>query len=801
MAQVLSASQFFNQIEDPNLTALREALIAIPYAFWNSFSSTKITESKFTDSDYSRILNHQCYLLQEYDDINVINANENALIRHKYDPMLLSEVGTYKKAITYVESLNESLLSKIGDLVDVMTEGGSAWGWVQFLLDIIGLVPASWIGFPIDTAANLLNACISWYRGNFLMVILNLVACFDVTRIFAPLKFGIKATGKIIPKMFEALGKGASGKAVGQALKADAQLAKNPGILTLVGKLLGSVSQWLAKTGLTLLRSIMPSIAKTIDKLTFGTVKASTIMAKSTAQIDTLVMKLEKFGVEAQKASTEILSKNTAKAADRTVAASAKGAGDAAADAAAQSAKLAGTPLTPGAKNMVSGFTAQTILNKVGKVGNFSDKIVADIAASPAFLKIVQKGASPAIQKNFIYKEATRQLAENILSKKVGLLSITKNKVLMNTLANGGSWKGADKLIASALKKGSPEELGKIMTAMLADPEFFKLISKTSPNITKTIALFKEMPEVLINGAKAFPELARMGSKFVAKNGYRRLVLSNFLVFMAKQAIKTECGQYIQAGTSAAESFDRLKQTTAEKMPSIPGTQTPNPLGVVVEVLASVPTGQEPQVDIQQLSAESLAQFKANDPEGYAQLAQTTKDMQDAANKVKTATNLTNPCYGEAALAEAEVGALYNANKAWHEGQVTTDIQSPEDMDREGLTATTKSALAAIQQDTNIEPQHPLKKFDSETKAYFADVVAGDGKIMVNEDNVSRLDAVLDDMIKNGYMEEADREDIKRKAMEHWTNGTVPTALTKQPIKPEQANESMFKIGKLITKR
>jgi hypothetical protein len=732
------------------------------------------------------------YLLNTYDNIREINFNENQLITHGYDPVLLTECGTYQKAVEFIDNVNENILSTIGGLLKTMTENFSAIGIFQFVLDIIGVIPAAMFGFPVDVIANALNAVISFARKNYLMGFINAVSCFDLTKFFAPFKFGAKAVAKPLSAAIQALVNGTSGKVVADVLKADSKLVKTPGIFAMFGKMLGGLATWLAKTGVNLLKSVMPSISKAISKITFGAIKADKLLAKSTEFFDNLALKMQKFGKEAQAASAEILSKNTAKAADTSIATAAKGVGDAAAAGVAKNAQ-----------NMVSGFTAQTILNRVGKVGGFTDKIVLDISKSEKFLKLVKKGAPLSVQNNYIYREATRELAQQILSKKVGLLSITKNKTIMATLGAGSTWKGADKLLVNAIKKGNPEELGKVMKAMMDDPAFFKLISKTSPSITKSMALFKEMPEVLINGSKTFSEFAQLGAKFAWKASYRKTVLGNFLAFMIKQSLKTDCGKYITSAESATDTMDRVVSTAQTKIPSIPGTKQETALGPLTEILAKVIIEQEePQVDMQQLSAETLAKFKESDPEGYAQLAQTTQEMQTAANDLKKKTDLTNPCYGETALGQAKVGAIINANTAWQgNGQVARDLTTPTDFKDSNLNNIQKQQLAILKQDTDIDAQHPLADSNPEVKAYFSDVVNYNGSISPNENKLSRLDEVLDEMVKAGEITEEQKPRIRQLSLDHWTNGTVPTGIFTDKNAEQPTNESMFKIGKLITVR
>jgi polyhydroxyalkanoate synthesis regulator phasin len=176
--------------------------------------------------------------------------------------------------------------------------------------------------------------------------------------------------------------------------------------------------------------------------------------------------------------------------------------------------------------------------------------------------------------------------------------------------------------------------------------------------------------------------------------------------------------------------------------------------------------------------------------------------MQTAANDLKKKTDLTNPCYGETALGQAKVGAIINANTAWQgNGQVARDLTTPTDFKDSNLNNIQKQQLAILKQDTDIDAQHPLADSNPEVKAYFSDVVNYNGSISPNENKLSRLDEVLDEMVKAGEITEEQKPRIRQLSLDHWTNGTVPTGIFTDKNAEQPTNESMFKIGKLITVR
>jgi hypothetical protein len=64
-------------------------------------------------------------------------------------------------------SLNEDLFDTLRSIWNALTENGSPLGIVHLLLDIIGFIPASYFGFPVDIVADGLNALIYLFEGQY----------------------------------------------------------------------------------------------------------------------------------------------------------------------------------------------------------------------------------------------------------------------------------------------------------------------------------------------------------------------------------------------------------------------------------------------------------------------------------------------------------------------------------------------------------------------------------------------------------------------------------------------------------
>jgi hypothetical protein len=428
-------------------------------------------------------------------------------------------------------------------------------------------------------------------------------------------------------------------------------------------------------------------------------------------------------------------------------------------------------------------------VGKGGTVGGFSADMLAKSEAK--FTKLFPGVTNPAVKKNFMYNDATKQLVENILSKQSGLISITKNKKIMAALSTGKTWKGADKMLSSVIRKGDPTELGNIMQKMLDDPEFFKLIKTTSPDVVKTMSLFRNAPEALITGSKKFADFGKVAVK--SSINYRKMVLQLFPIFLLKVALKgTECGRYISQAKTADDVSDLTKQAAMQAL-------TPD-MAAVDEVLSRV--YEQTEEELLQLSQQELDNLKAENPQAYTEFVKTQTETDQKIQELKQRTDSANPCFDKTAITQSEVGAIIDTNnKAWKQGQVAVDLTSPEEFDASNLNNYSKGILSKLKQDTNIDAQHPIADQNPVVQAYFSDIVKPSGEISFNEDDQSRLEEMLNSLVAQGKMTNEQKEKVKKEITDAWKSGTVPAEVIKASEEEPSQNESLFKVGKFTTIR
>lgn len=199
---------------------------------------------------------------------------------------------------------------KIITLLKALTEGGSAIGVFQLLLDIIGLIPASFIGIPIDTAADFLNAIIYFKRGMTVNGIISIIAAMPMGDFIKGLKL---TAAKPLAKLGEIVS-GVGAKNSVKAQQAAAALVKMEGGSSLLTKLASPIkglyngvksiissivkflskfvpASWSAKMETWLVRNIDAPIKATQESLELATnfmkTKSFTKLAKADAEAGT----------------------------------------------------------------------------------------------------------------------------------------------------------------------------------------------------------------------------------------------------------------------------------------------------------------------------------------------------------------------------------------------------------------------------------------------------------------------------------------------------------------------------------
>lgn len=777
MKFITSSTEFFELQNNPKLIKLRECISAVPINNWKYIHTLKFEPAReISKQEAMAITAHQIYLLENFDSISEINRNESLLNRYGYTPVSLTLEGAYLETLESLKSLNESMLSSVKDFLLLMTEGGEPIGILHFVLDILSLVPTSWIGFPFDVTASLLNAVIYIFQDkpSYIMAFINVVFAAA-----GPIGAGIKVAVKPFligaEKLFAMVFKGAGSAALIKgamefktgALVIDKAAASAGGIIPRLGDILQTIGKFLLTTGLAIINGLIKLISKALELVGFGEIK---ILGRVTKWIEEIAIKITSAGKAATEVG-ELLVKDDAALLAKTEVTAVAGA-------------LASKDLA-----VVLGKDAAAV-SKIEKatgealgIKGFSGTIEKAIKATDEWATFMKGAPGKGLQEHYLKHAIAEKLIGGVLNSKStsSLINLMKSSELSAELVAMG-FKPGEKALLDALKAGDGPGLSKLFGEMAENPKIMEHILAKEPMVAKTLSIFKEVPEALIAGTKNMKKIQKTLARLT---GYRATSLRVLIGFIVKQCMKgTDCGRLLTKG-SPAEILSHV--SSASKGVS---------MGLMNELLSKTVINEDSD-PMAGLSAAELEKFKTNNPEAYKLLADQLAATDEAKKKLVNETNI-NPCQAESAIVESKVG-LVLAHNAYRENEVETDLITSDDFKKSKLTEYTKTFLELLKQDTNIDPQHPISSDDPVHIAYIADAFSyKDGSLNINESPTSNLDKTLDELVADGKLHPDRREEVKNQVLDHWKNGTIPESFSASDI---HLDESFFKIGKLITRR
>lgn len=833
MKYLSSTDEFFNQ------SRLFEALGQEPFDIWERINSLTFSQYEpATVQESAAMLNHQVYLLSTFDTVEEIYQCENLLIKNGYDPVFLTLEGAYLETVAALAGIKDVSEGFIGDTIDsisnffskdsnkpkdgtedesgivsaigsavksffsTMTEGGSAIGILQFVLDIIGIIPVGELTLgtiPLNQAANLLNAIISFYRGHFLLGLISLgMGIPGVGQVlFAPIKLISKPFTAILGKFSEVLWKGdaaltraATAEFKAGALAIDPAAKSSTGIITMLGNGLKKIATYIGEVGLKIVGGIVDFIGAALNIGSFGIIPKPKAFSKWIGELSTKLGAFSKTAAEAG----ELLLKDEAK----VVASAERAAGKAEASALAAGETAA---------------EAEAIAKKFANVPGFTNQIVREVASSPGYLKLAN--SSNSIKNMYLTYGTSEKLIGNILAAEgqitgKSLLELLKTPGMVKELEKAG-FRGVDKVLVDAIKTGDSAVVAKTLESIVSTPGAMKLVS---PNVAKTISIFKEAPELLVKGPKALKEVQSSLTKLANSGGKKAYVGVSgraLIALFLKAGIKSsECLMYLGSGSEPTEVFDKISGAAMDKASSL----APKILSSDSEVSTELVTEDE-KSDLENalsISKEEVERLKSENPEGYKALTDQVKSARESIKDLSNKAKPENPCSIEAAASEAVTGTIVSQTGLYKQegsGDVT-DVDTEEE--QEALMRPVKSTLRLLGQDSDIDPQHSLTSADPYTKAYFSDVWDWQNEVMSpNVSGPSRLDKTLDFMEKEGDLNSSQREDVKAETLKHWENGTMPAEVmaVDEPEESLQENRQRFhsgkinslRVGKLITRR
>jgi len=729
MKYVLSA-QDYQFVNGSEFNHLRELVLAVPRQIWESLDSIQLS---FSDSS-SESESYQTLLLESFDDIDQINKTQHLvyLANSKKEAGLSSN--NYLKAVDEAFAVYEGLWDSAKSLLKALTEGGSAIGILHLILDVIGLVPGSWIGFPIDVVANLINSLIYGARGMWFLSILSAIAAVPANYLFKGLKVSLTPFAKILDKLGIAIFKADSAavKIASAELKAAAGVEK---AATLASGLQGFIG-FIKSAFVQIIKGLGAVIGKVLNIATFGTVKPDKIVKFIEANIEVPMMKAVKGAEEAVAAL---------KGGDTALAATTK------TDViAAASAK--GIPVAD----------INALASKFNKLASGNGDLVSKATASKAFKEMVEAGAPKAAQEAYINAAVARIAFDDAIKTTDRILA---NPQAVNILKSAG-WRGADDvLIKKAINAGDDVTIAKVFKEMTENPAILKTLTEGEASVMR---IYSKFPKDFIKHGKHFDEYLKTLKTLAGRYAYREKIGRRLLLFVIRQVAKAimnnACYDIWKKELAGIDSADELKALAATKLI--------NEFDDTVRAKIKAQILKEYDIIETDLTAAGKAEIDALIDEVINTSQNNSADcgFGSEATNVVTGAYMLNP-------------GLYNEDNKFGEKILT-------DKDYEALIGTQKEMLDYLGLDSNIDPLHDMTNADPIVKLYFSDVYDPNVNIIsVNPGETSRLESTASYLRQLGKISsDEEMQELINSVKKHWADDTEPAEISK--ALPEASTDS-----------
>lgn len=716
MKYVLPAQdfQFFESAQGQKLQAF---VTSIPTSFWESLGSTPFTYTEPTETSE----NHQSMLLANFDTIEEINEHEKCLLFAGINTFALQTVDEYKKAVNEAFAVYEGLWDATASLVKTLTEGGTAIGFLHLILDLIGLVPGSWVGFPIDVVANLLNAIIYGARGMWFMAILSAIAAIPANYLFKGLKLTLSPFTKLLNvlglKIFKA--DVAAVKIASSELRLAAGLEKSTmlakGLEGFIGFIKGAFVGILKGIG-----SMLDMVLRFIPGIPKG--KATKIIEE---YIEIPLMKAVRGSEEA----ITILKQGDDVLANAT------------------KTEIKDTAVKQG----LSKAEQDIVSDKFIKLAKGDADLVAEVTTSQVYKQMVEAGATQAAKDAYV----TAALARKSFNKAI----TSTDKILANPevadIMIAAGWKADSSVLIKAVNAGDEAVVGKFFKTMTDNPAIVKTMSEGEAALMKAYSKF---PQDFIKHGKNFDNYLLTLTRISKKYAYRAKIGKRLLIFVTKQLAK-----YIMS--------DKCREQEVNKILSIRSTDDLTELGAK-QLIKESESSDRAQVREMIIKKYNLADVQ-DTSEAKAEIDRLTDEAIAIAKK-----SAVDECNKEAKLLEAGTGM-----NTWHNTIPDNDLGAKEltKSDYKILQNSQESILREIGQDVDLTPLHDVSNSSPTVQLYLSDSYdAESGKMVINENEESRLKAAAERLLKKGVIKtEAELNKHVNDVKKHWDEGTEPEEVTK----------------------
>lgn len=726
MKYVLSA-QDYSFFESAQGESLKRLVNGVPASIWESLDSINL--SLDTEPTYESSC-HQEMLLENFE-LEHISEYEKCLMFAGKNSLELFTPESYAIAVDQAFAVYEGFWDTATEFLKAITEGGSAIGILHLILDIIGLIPGSWVGFPIDVVANLLNAMIYAGRGMWFLAILSAISAIPANYIGKTLKLTLTPFTKILDKLGIAIFKAdtAAVKIASAELKSAAGVEK----ASKLAEGLSGLVNFLKGGFVSILKSLGWALDKAIQAVTFGFVKGDNVVKFIEKNIEVPLMKAVTGSEEAIK---------VLKSGDKE--------------------------LEIAAKDGVVGATkkeAGEIANKFNKLGIGDGDMLKAIENSETYIAMTKKGANKAALDAYTTAAAARMSFDKAMKTGEKILSDPKLEKIL---------KAADKTIDSktlvkAINSGDAAMVEKFFKTAAENPKILKSLSEGEAAVVK---VYSKFPEEFIKHGKQFDNylvtLTRIGKQYA----YREKIGRRLLLFWGKQIAKA-----IMSSNCYKQWSSALMSTggNPEELKKLAATQVLNE--------ATDPTRE-------QVRAEIMKQYEINEADLTPEANKEIDAMVDEVINKAPAGKKAGDCGLGSSATNAVVGSkTYNPGLYGDDNRYGEKTLTNSDYDK--LNNTSETLLKDLNLDSEIEALHDKTASDPMNQLYFSDVYdAETGELIANDDK-SRIDQVGKQLLKEGKVKnQAQLQDMINKVKKHWNDGTEPESVT-NAIDSLNTNESV----------
>ena len=789
MQYVVSAEEYFNSINEnnQNLDRLVKYFENIPEAFFEALERTDWSKMDDlfnlpVDETVSQAkLDHQLFLLENIEDINDIIQKEDFLVRAGYDTVALRESGEY---LATLQTIDESLLGTVWSFIKGMVADPDptemTLNIIRLVLDVIGIVPFTWAGFPIDPVANVLSAIISLYKKDWFSMILSLLSAVDISKVNAIatkfLKPAAPVINKIAPILFRS---GSSAVALEKVIiNSKEELIKIGGksLLDNVVSMFKNIAGFLVGSGVSIIKLIAGFVEKAINLATFGSAKKYT--AKIPQFVDKLAANINLWGKNFDSASKVLAGAEgdsiaqAGKDLEKNAQLAAKGERSALvkqAQADARAAGKTGDDVWTEVRKKVSDFD-KAIADRYLDAGGYLGDLRGVVKETDIFKNKIAK-LSDAEQDIWI---AAKMENEIIGQAKLSADKILKDKDLAKRLAELGWRPGSADLISMA-RKGDEAGVKKFFEAFLTDPQLSKNLSKAE---IKAFTPFVARPKAFVEGVKHMDDTIKVAKTMEGLGrtmAMRAIPLRRVVSFLSRlvwqQMGNLECIVEVGANklsTSVATATTKLaaKGMEAAMTPAVNEEESTQTV--------------EPTLDSSQLDALVSQEVEKN------------KKLKEDLKSKKGKADCGMLAAANSATVAAHV-ADYPGSTA-NLGGTSTMGDDPKKREefQKNSTEYTKKILKSMGLDASIDAQHAIDGLEPVTQLALSDVWdAEHGVVSVNTSDVSNMKEVADQYVKSGKWTQEEADAALKKAQEMLETGDMPEIPL--PKSSNKTNEGLFK--------